>query len=120
MQDPKAYLKVKIKSLAEEARIIREEERKTQDPEARAGLVSHRKGTVRQEARHTLLAYGFLRGKKYRQIEPKSHTKPVWPRVVRMLRTYGLEDPGWKIWKRGEFKRTKEELLENFDKWVQE
>lgn len=83
----KIYLKVKIKSLAEEAKIIKLEERKalrnakhckkTQGLEDQVDiwkktyseLKEHRKGIVRSEYRAALLAYGFIRGKTYNQME---------------------------------------------------
>lgn len=86
--DKRIYLKVKIKSLAEEAKIIRKEE--ARNPEFRLGLAEHRKGIVRNEARHTLLAYAFLRGKDYKQVEPKCHEKPEWSRVESMIIKYGV------------------------------
>jgi hypothetical protein len=127
MQDQRAYLKVKIKSLAEEARIIREEERK---PHAdinefgysakRTGLYNHRVGTVRREARAALLAYGFIRGRKYRQIEVKNNTEPDWEAVQRMVVKYGLQGYRWKIWSRADQKATEKELIERFTDWVGE
>ncbi len=67
-------LKIKIKSLAEEAKIIKKEERKllaqarrTQGQDLYAkydSLMGHRKGIVRFECRATHLAYAFIRGKK--------------------------------------------------------
>lgn len=70
MNDKRIYLKVKIKSLAMEAKIIRFEENRSLDASLRAGLSSHRRTEVRREARATLIAYGYLRGKTYRCIEP--------------------------------------------------
>lgn len=67
--DKRVYLKVKIKSLANEARIIRQEERKCKDTDLRNGLTNHRKNEVRREARSTLIAYGFMNGKKFYEIE---------------------------------------------------
>ena len=119
MQDQRTYLKVKIKSLAEEARIIRKEER-VSEGEKREGLYLHRIGTVRRAARHTLLAYGFLRGKKYRQMEAKCEVSPKWPEVFKMVVKYGLQDYGWKIWKRGEHEASKEELQKCFEAWKTE
>jgi hypothetical protein len=49
---------------------------------------------VRAAARNTLLAYGFLRGRPYRQIEPSCATPPGWKEVERMVRDYGVpRDP---------------------------
>jgi hypothetical protein len=89
MRDHRVYLKVKIKSLAAEAKIIRTEERRNK--RARAGLAEHRKHTVRDEARHTLLAYGFIRGRRYTEIEPKCHHYPSWDLIWRMVKKYGVQ-----------------------------
>jgi len=83
-------LKVKAKSLADEARVIRKEERKMLkhhqhgyhagsdcfiwEPGANCGWYSnlrhHRVWDVRQEARATQIARTFLAGKSYESIEP--------------------------------------------------
>lgn len=61
-------LRVNIKSLAAEARIIRQEAR-------RAGnfyswqLTNHRRGKLREEARYTHLALAYLRGRTYAEVE---------------------------------------------------
>lgn len=88
----RVYLKVKIKSLAAEARIIRAEERKLPGPHAtRTGLHLHRVNEVRREARAALLAYGFLRGRWYEQIEgPGTDRDAVpWQRVLQLANKYG-------------------------------
>jgi hypothetical protein len=78
----KLYLKMKIMSLAAEARIIRTEEKKWPGEHAvRNGLHQHRIRDVRSEARHALLAYGFLRGRDYRRLERKAARAPDWERV---------------------------------------
>ena len=71
---------MKIKSLAEEARIIRREESRYKGPiwgptETRNSLHNHRTYDVRNEARASLLAYGFLRGKTLTQIEKSTYTQ---------------------------------------------
>ena len=108
------HLKVKSESLAAEARIIRNMERKYRkwksraqkkayrkegrertyqgSPKLRESLRRHRIKVVRPEARHTHLAYGFLRGRRYRQIEPRlrdSTPRPDWDRVAAMVAKYG-------------------------------
>jgi hypothetical protein len=107
------HLKVKIKSLAAEARIIRLEEQRATgrgrrimagaethsfadtdekwqaNNELREGLTHHRKNAVRKAARHALLAYGFLRGRAYRDIETRCRTEPYWPEVQRLVKKYG-------------------------------
>ena len=120
MKDQRLYLKVKIKSLADEAKIIRTEEKKTDDPEKYWGLILHRTGTVRREARHTLLAYGFLRGKKYHQIENKCDYPPSWEKVEKMVQKYGMPQIGWKLyWDLSPQGRTtaQEDLIKRFNDW---
>jgi len=86
--DQREMLKVKVKSLAEEARIIRKEERKTFG-RLRNLLQKHRRGTVRQEARSSFVAYGLVKGLEYRRIENKTKTEPDWKVVERMYMRYG-------------------------------
>lgn len=88
--DYRVYLKVKLKSLAEEARIIRREEQKGGDH--REGLYRHRVDDVRSEARHTVLAYNFIRGRSYKQTEPHTITPIDINRVLKMVKKYG--EPG--------------------------
>ena len=85
------HLKVKIKTLAAEARIIRIEERRAHTPEARMGLADHRKGIVRHVARHALLAYGFLRGMKYHRMEARCTPgyEPDWAQVAKVAKRFG-------------------------------
>jgi hypothetical protein len=86
----KLYLKMKIMSLAAEARIIRTEEKKWPGEHAvRNGLHQHRIRDVRSEARHALLAYGFLRGRDYRRLERKAARAPDWERVQKLAEKFG-------------------------------
>lgn len=85
-------LKIKLKSLAEESRIIRKEELRLK----RAGrgveidtLRLHRHKVVREEARATHVAYGFLKGMSYDAVEPSAKSKPNWDKVVHMVKKYG-------------------------------
>ncbi len=76
------YLKVKIKSLEAESKIIRLEEiRHRKDDAVRNGLTNHRREIVRVEQRATLLAYGFLRGKAYRELE-STNKGNTWRNLV--------------------------------------
>lgn len=76
--DRRRLLKIKLKSLAAEARIIRQEELKAKHskrPEVqdlRMQMHEHRVKDLREESRATLLAYSFIRGKPYRDIEGRS------------------------------------------------
>lgn len=86
--DTRVHLKVKIKSLAAEARIIRKEELRADDNDLRESLLDHRRGIVRREARHAQIAYGFLRGRPLKAIEKTD--KPIdWAKVRRMVEKYG-------------------------------
>ena len=60
--DDRRLLKIKIKHLAEEAKIIRTEEQKVHGM-AKWKLQHHRKTTVRDAARRTQFAYAIIRGK---------------------------------------------------------
>lgn len=61
-------LRVNIKSLAAEARIIRHEEEVCENC-YRYGLEIHRVTRLRRESRYAQLALGFLRGRKYTEVE---------------------------------------------------
>ena len=99
----RAKLRVKIKSLAVEAKIIRREEHKSLRTAAfnkRTGVPSdntwfghdaaprelylHRVINVREEARASLLAYAFLRGKPYKHVEPNSRKGFDFNKVARI------------------------------------
>ena len=107
--DCRIELKIKIKTLASESRIIRLEERKAKArarmvkrSEAKAGLRercsklnNHRKLVVRQTARVANIAYAYIRGKSYKSTEDRvrADNQPDWRRVaknvVRFLTIYG-------------------------------
>src|SRR5271168_5421761 len=101
----KTYLKIKIKSLAAEAVIIKQEERKwkavrqvfTGDNDVSINaphqmffnLRYHRLFEVRTECRAAILAYGYLRGRTYQSIEAKCYQGPNWARVKELVSKYG-------------------------------
>lgn len=109
-------LKVKIKSLSAEARIIRHQEYKQRDSARRIKFTGkkkvdaqreieqaslrrlneelhlHRVGNVREESRHSQLAYGFLRGKPYKAIENFSYEMPKWAKVEAIAQRFGVMD----------------------------
>lgn len=126
--DERIYLKVKIKSLAVEAKIIRNEEKRCKSSSLREGLYRHRIDVVRKEARHTLLAYGFLRGLSYKDMEPNAKVAPDWNKVRKMVEKYGTHvPPFWwnaiKDWKAYDesVKNAKQHLvdiLKLFDEWL--
>lgn len=100
------YLKVKLKSLAAEAKIIRDLENKPENKAFKDSLSYHRKLDVRREARATLLAYAFLRGKNYRDVERKTYEEPNTYRVGKLVDKYGVR------WTGPDSKLTREEVLE--------
>jgi hypothetical protein len=88
-------LKIKIKSLAAEAKIIRLEEQKVLeykkfDEALYLSLRGHRIHDVRAEQRASLLAYGFIRGKAYSVLEKPGKDNPVdLVRVQRLVNKFG-------------------------------
>jgi hypothetical protein len=82
-------LKVKIKSLAAEAVIIRQEERKNSGA-TRFTLHQHRVFDVRKEARCSLIAYGYLRGRPLASFEKSGSRKPDWGNAERIAKRFSL------------------------------
>ncbi len=109
-------LKIKIKSLAAEARFIRIEELKArkmaranaahQQPKEsqvasdfRHSLHTHRTQVVRPEARSSQLAYGFLRGRKYSQLESsvRPDNPPNLKAITSMVERFGGDAAADKV-----------------------
>lgn len=116
----RVHLKVKIKTLAAESRIIRHQELRFKEkprlvpPDAsvaekrlarkrrrnlsdrqravRSSLHFHRTIVVRREARASLLAYGFLRGRTYKAMEATCREKPPWKRIEELVKRFGDDD----------------------------
>lgn len=92
MQYP--FLRVKIKSLAAEAKIIRREEAKYRPQVSENGIYeslhNHRTYPVRNEARSAQLAYGLLRGTEYSRIECKCFEPPNEIRIRDNVVRFGL------------------------------
>lgn len=107
------YLRVKICSLADEARRIRKEEKRAKD-QGRTALIwslsRHRKIDVRREARAALLAYGYLRGVPYRDMEKSCREEPDWGKVWRNVRRFSdRTDKGkFKEWRETEAEEEEE------------
>lgn len=83
------YLKVKLKSLMAEAKIIKQEELKARDRHIQGQLHKHRTVDVRNEARSTHLAYSILRGKARHTVETPNSADPDKGRIISMVRKYG-------------------------------
>ncbi len=107
----RTFLKVRIKELAGEAKIIRREESiatdrkiETKHKQGLEGaydyaswklieLRNHRKTIVRNAARETQIAYAFLRGKRFDSVEhgklSPTEVARLWTQVGRMIYQYG-------------------------------
>ncbi len=100
--EAKAKLKIKLKSLADESRIIKREERKAlthgrwgrshEEPNIMnegyrtyQSLYRHRKDGVGSESRATLIAYAFIRNRPFP--EP---TKPEYWRYIAIARAMNI------------------------------
>lgn len=115
-------LRIKIKSLAAEARIIRHRERSLRLFKAKGGgkeyrkvgqlserakatwldLRNHRTREVRSETRSSLLAYGYLRGTPYLAMESKCWTKPDWIKIGSMIERFSgktIDTTAFKGWR---------------------
>lgn len=68
-------LRVNVKSLAAEARLIRDEIRRATNPEAKASLACHRAWRVKPESRLAQLALAFVKGVPYRVVERNATSK---------------------------------------------
>lgn len=53
------------------------------------GLHHHRQNVVRKEARDIHIAYCFLKGRDFEQIEQSRYTNPDWKNIERMVLTFG-------------------------------
>lgn len=82
------HLRIKIKSLAAESVIIRQEARRVKG-DVRRGLNEHKTNVVRVHTRYNLLAYGFLKGLKYQEMEKKCDVVPNFIKVKETIRTFG-------------------------------
>ena len=123
--NPRAtHLKIKIHTLADEARHIRREEQKALkrarhgkaaeefhgnvcdyrvDYYAYEDLREHRTGPVRSHARSCQLAYGYLRGVPYKKIEQKHRpdNDPDWREIEKLVRRFGGDPTNLKAWREG-------------------
>ena len=80
-------VRVNVKSLAEEVRIIRKETERA-GPVYRHALHLHRTGRLREEARYAQLTLAFLRGRSYQKVEQKSFIPPDPKRLVEKIGRY--------------------------------
>lgn len=97
--DRREMLKIKLISLADEARTIRRLAQRTHG-QLRHEMNVHRKGVVGDAARATHLAYGFIRGRTLEQMESRrnvglppylasQYDDRLFAEVRKMLKKYG-------------------------------
>lgn len=116
----KTHLKIKIHTLADEARHIRREEQKLRKQQkwakdtgntqtwadvhgARMDLADHRRGIVRSATRECLLAYGYLRGMPYKRIEASCRpgNEPDSKAIAKIIKRFGGDSSGLDDWLAG-------------------
>lgn len=91
MNERLIHLRIKIKSLAAEAAIIRQEAKKTSGL-VKYGLNQHRTGIVREHTRINLLAYGLIKRVPYSVMEQKTDTKVNFSKIVEIAKRFGETD----------------------------
>lgn len=87
----RAKFRVKIKSLAVEIRIIHDELKRAKASE-KPSLQKHLDTIVKTEIRNTLVAYGFVRGLSYKQIEQSCRNPINAKKVQRIIKSLGSEE----------------------------
>lgn len=97
LQDRRLMLKIKLKSLAEESKIIRALEHKIPGGQLRNELALHRRGVVRAEAHRTHLAYAIVRGRDVGTAQAGMtmqllQTLPDWKAIEAMVKRYGVKN----------------------------
>lgn len=88
-----SILRVKIKSLAAEAKIIRHEKRRAKDPAHKSELHWHNVFVVRRAARTAQLTYAYLRGVPYAKVERTPKSCEIHE-IEKLIRKYA--QPPWK------------------------
>lgn len=124
------HLKIKIRNMADESKLIRQEESKLKAKarlhhergyedaalacrEALSGLAEHRKNThsstcLRTYTRINLLAYAFLRGKTYKSVEPhsKDNAKQFAGDILKVVKNFS------------QYSENKDITVETITKWL--
>lgn len=113
----KSFLKVKLEYLAGEARINKKHHEKLIKKAAAArarvksrgdvykegflanSMYRHRIDVIRPELRSSHLAYNFLRGNKYSEVETRVRSWPNWKKVEAIARDFNTTQTGnWSPW----------------------
>lgn len=69
------------------------------------GLSRFRKNILRKELRNTYLAYAFLKGRLYSEVELERYTDPNWDYIEQIVFSYTEDDP--------------RDVKQRFEEWVQ-
>jgi len=97
MDERTIHLKIKIKSLAAEAKIIRHEARKRKG-DIRWNLNNHRTSILRYHARCNLLAYAIIKHIPYNCVEKKTKTKPNFNKISSLAQKFGANEELLQSW----------------------
>ncbi len=97
MDERRIHLKIKVKSLVDEARTIRIEANKTSGM-AKWRLNHHRTTVVRSYTRLNLLAYGILVGTPYEIMERKCSKAPDFDKVRKIAKNFGATEEMISAW----------------------
>lgn len=90
-------LRVNVKSLANEARLIRSEIRRAHDPDAKAYLACHRSRRLKPEARMAHLALAYCKGVPYRVVEQNAKSKPSYEQLLNKIRRFRFNEEGASV-----------------------
>lgn len=130
MRDRRIQLKVKIYSLAEEAAYIHRQEGRERF--WKQDLADHRRFVIRPISRRAQLAYAFIRGMSFRQVEPFTQPDELrfigWADVKAQVARFGLCEAGLYAGLKGDelrqatvdFKAAKVDEASRFDAWQRE
>lgn len=97
MEERTIHLKIKVKSLVDEAKTIRAEANKTSGM-AKWRLNQHRKEVVRPHIRFNLLAYGILQNTPYCKMERKCAEWPDFYLVAKTAKNFGASEEQVDSW----------------------
>ena len=97
MDERLIHLRIKIKSLADEAKTIRSEANKTTGM-VKWGLNHHRTTVVRNYTRKNLLAYGLLIGIPYQVMERRCYEAPDLTAVANLAMRFGGDKEDVALW----------------------
>lgn len=144
------HLKIKIKNLAGEARLIRSHEDRLVDQieackkkglyresrrliSLKASIISHRREAVGPKARIYLLAYAAIRGVPYERVEQKCRIAPNWDGVEKTAKKFAqlswiqededLYKTDYNTWKSNyfnQFSPMSKEIRNKIEYWIEE